>query len=124
MADAIRAEIGAARLDEICTIEQAARPFLDQMERTGLPFDWEGWRAELEGIEADRRQTLGRLAALTGGGQGTLFDEVVEPNWNPASDMQVRQILNHWAETEVRAWTERRHGTPREDPLDVRRVDR
>ncbi len=113
VADAIRTEIGAARLDEICAIEQAARPFLDQMERTGLPFDWSGWKRELDGIETDRRQTLGRLAALTGGGQGTLFDEVVEPNWNPASDMQVRQVLNQWAESEVRAWAERRHGTPR-----------
>lgn len=113
VADAIRSEISDAGLEEICRIEQTARPFLDQMERTGLPFDWDGWKTELEGIEADRRQTLGRLAMLTGGGQGTLFDEVVEPSWNPASDMQVRQILNQWAETEVRAWTERRHGTPR-----------
>ncbi|MDH3248833.1 MAG: DNA polymerase, partial [Acidimicrobiia bacterium] len=113
VADAVRAEIGSARLDEICAVEQAARPFLDRMERTGLPFDWDGWKTELEAIDTDRRQTLGRLALLTGGGQGTLFDEVVEPNWNPASDMQVRQILNQWAETEVRAWTERRHGSPR-----------
>ncbi len=113
VADAIRGAISAARLEEICSIEQAARPFLDQMERSGLPFDWEGWKTELEGIEADRRQTLGRLATLTGGGQGTLFDEVVEPNWNPASDMQVRQVLNQWAEPEVRAWMERRHGTAR-----------
>jgi DNA polymerase I-like protein with 3'-5' exonuclease and polymerase domains len=113
VADAIRSEISEARLDEICEIEQAARPFLDQMERTGLPFDWDGWKTELEVIEADRRQTFGKLAMLTGGGQGTLFDEVVEPNWNPASDPQVRQVLNQWAEPEVRAWTERRHGTAR-----------
>ena len=113
VADAIRAEIDAARLDEICAIEQSARPFLDQMERTGLPFDWDGWRNELDGIEADRRQTLGRLAMMTGGGQGTLFDEVVEPSWNPASDQQVRQILNQWAEREVLAWTERRNGAAR-----------
>ena len=52
VADAIRDEIEAARLEEICRIEQAARPFLDQMERTGLPFDWDGWRTELEGVEA------------------------------------------------------------------------
>ncbi len=113
VADAIRKEITAARLAEICAIEQEARPFLDQMERTGLPFDWDGWKTELEQVDADRRQTLGRLATLTGGGQGTLFDEVVEPSWNPGSDMQVRQALNQWAEAEVRTWAGRRHGTPR-----------
>ncbi len=113
VADAIRSEIEAARLTEICRIEQEARPFLDQMERTGIPFDWAGWKSELELIEAQHRTAVGRLAALTGGGQGTLFDDVVEPTWNPASDMQVREVLNRWAEQEVRAWTADRHGGAR-----------
>ncbi len=113
VADAIRAEIAAARLEEICQIEQAARPFLDQMERTGLPFDWSGWKRELTEIDRQRRESLGRLAQLTGGGQGTLFDEIVEPNWNPASDNHVRRTLNRWAEAEVQMWTEAREGSPR-----------
>ncbi|MGI9598889.1 MAG: hypothetical protein ACR2QK_22185, partial [Acidimicrobiales bacterium] len=111
--DAIRAELDRAGLEEICEIEMAARPVLDQMERTGLPFDWDGWQAELAAIEKQNRTTIGRLADLTGGGQGTLFDDITEPTWNPASDRQVRQALNRWAEDRVLAWTDLRHGTAR-----------
>ncbi len=113
VADAIRSEVERARLTLICDIEQAARPFLDRMERTGLGFDWDGWKVELETIQSQHRASIGRLAELTGGGQGTLFDEVVEPSWNPGSDPQVRAALNQWAETEVRAWTLSRHGVSR-----------
>ncbi len=111
--DAIRAQLEATGLERICEIENRARPFLDQMERSGLPFDWPGWQAELDQIEQQHRVALGRLADLTGGGQGTLFDEIVEPTWNPASDVQVRKALNEWAESAVRAWTKNRHGRPR-----------
>lgn len=113
VADAIRSELDKARLTQICVIEQDARPFLDQMERTGLPFDWGGWQSELEQIGQQHREAIGRLAQLTGGGQGTLFDNIVEPTWNPASDMQVREVLNTWSEPEVRAWTSDRFGTAR-----------
>ena len=113
VADEIRKEMTKSRLEAICEIEQAARPFLDQMERTGLPFDWQGWQSELELIASQHRTAIGRLAALTGGGQGTLFDEVVEPTWNPASDMQVREILNQWAEVRVRTWALERDGVSR-----------
>jgi DNA polymerase I-like protein with 3'-5' exonuclease and polymerase domains len=113
VADSIRAEIRRAGLERICDIELAARPFLDQMERTGLPFDWKGWQEELERIEQQNREVVGELAELTGGGQGTLFDNIVEPNWNPASDRQVRQALNRWAEHEVLAWTAHRLGQAR-----------
>lgn len=109
VADAIRAEITKVGLDQICEIEMAARPFLDRMERTGLPFDRNGWEAELEAMEQRHRATVGRLASLTGGGQGTLFDDVVEPTWNPASDHQVRAALNQWNEQRVLAWTLLRH---------------
>lgn len=111
--DAIRAELKQAGLERICEIENAARPFLDQMERSGLPFDWAGWEAELVDIETQHRQALGRLADLTGGGQGTLFDDIVEPAWNPASDVQVRRALNDWSEEQVRAWTKNRTGSAR-----------
>ncbi len=113
VADAIRTELADAGLEEICEIELAARPFLDQMERSGLPFNWEGWQAELTTIERNKRDVIGHLAALTGGGQGTLFDDVVEPTWNPASDQQVRQALNRWANDKVLAWTKLRHGQAR-----------
>ncbi|MEM7093042.1 MAG: DNA polymerase [Actinomycetota bacterium] len=106
--DVIRSQVQEAGLETICEIELAARPFLDRMERTGLPFDWPGWRAELDRMEGQHREVVGRLALLTGGGQGSLFDDITEPNWNPASDRQVRQALNRWSEPEVRAWTARR----------------
>lgn len=113
VADEIRTQLRDAGLEQICDIEMRARPFLDQMERSGLPFDWAGWQGELTRIEAGNRDVVGRLATLTGGGQGTLFDDVVEPSWNPASDRQVRHALNQWAEDEVRTWTGHRHGRAR-----------
>ncbi|MDH4117818.1 MAG: DNA polymerase [Acidimicrobiia bacterium] len=113
VSDRIRVEIERARLSEICEIEQGARPFLDRMERTGLPFDHEGWKIELAQIEAQHRASIGKLAGLTGGGQGTLFDDVVEPTWNPASDAQVREALNRWAAPQVRMWAKTREGAER-----------
>jgi len=111
--DAIRAAVTEAGLDTICAIELGARPFLDRMERTGLPVQWEGWQAELTRMATQQRETVGRLAELTGGGQGTLFDDVVEPTWNPASDRQLREMLNRWSEPNVLAWTEQGKGQRR-----------
>ncbi len=113
VSDAIRTELKEAGLEQICEIEILARPFLDQMERSGLGFDWDGWKAELDLIKTQNREVVGRLASLTGGGQGTLFDELVEPTWNPGSERQVRDALNHWSQEQVLAWTELRHGQPR-----------
>lgn len=114
VADAIRDEIETAGLGAICAIEMAARPFLDQMERTGLPFDWPSWQAELDDLESQQRAVIGRLSDLTGGGQGSLFDEIVEPTWNPASDKQVRAELNRHAADKVAAYMTRRFGAARE----------
>lgn len=111
--DAIRSEIKSAGLETICEIEMRARPFLDQMERSGLPFDWEGWQTELGRIETQNRKVVGQLADQTGGGQGTLFDDVVEPSWNPNSDRQVKAALNRWSESRVLAWSKLRNGEPR-----------
>lgn len=113
VADEIRTELHEAGLDQISDIEMCARPFLDQMERSGLPFDWAGWQRELTQIEGKHRDVVGRLATLTGGGQGTLFDDVVEPSWNPGSDRQVRYALNEWSEEAVLSWTAHRHGRAR-----------
>jgi DNA polymerase I-like protein with 3'-5' exonuclease and polymerase domains len=113
VSDAIRAELKEAGLEQICEIEILARPFLDQMQRSGLGFDWDGWKVELDLIKTQNREVVGQLASLTGGGQGTLFDEVVEPTWNPASERQVRDTLNQWSREHVLNWTELRHGQPR-----------
>ncbi len=111
--DRLRRELAAAGLETVCEIEQAARPFLDQMQRTGLPFDWPGWRAELDQLEHQRGEVLTRLAMMTGGGQASLFEPTVQPTWNPASDAQVREALNRWAADDVRAWTALRFGQAR-----------
>ncbi|MDH4362864.1 MAG: DNA polymerase [Acidimicrobiia bacterium] len=111
--DALRAELAAADLEQIAAIENEARPFLDRMMRTGLPFDWAGWQTELRSIERANRAVLGTLSALTGGGQGTLFDDVTEPSWNPASDRQVKEALNRWSRAEVERFTRERYGAPR-----------
>ena len=111
--DHIRSAVAAADLEAVCEIEQAARPFLDRMQRSGLPFDWPGWRAELDQLEVKRGEVLTRLAMLTGGGQASLFEPTVEPTWNPASDPQVRDALNRWAPDEVGAWTTLRFGRSR-----------
>lgn len=121
VADVLRERLRAVGLERVAGLEMGARPFLDRMERAGLPFDWEGWAAELEDIAGRRRTALGRLAELTGGGQGSLFDEVVEPTWNPGSDRQVRGALNRHAREHVRRWTRERHGIERDlddaDPM-------
>ncbi len=113
VSDAIRAEVATAGLEQITEIELAARPFLDQMERSGLPFDWPGWSNELDQVAVKKSEVIGRLAMLTGGGQGSLFDELIEPTWNPGSDKQVRVALNQWAEARVLEWTAGRHGRAR-----------
>ena len=111
--DRLRAEVDAADLRRICAVEMAARPFLDQMERTGLPFDTAGWQGELQQIRKRQRATLSHLASLTGGGQGSLFDDATEPSWNPASDAQVKRALNRWSSDEVHAWSMNRFGEAR-----------
>ncbi|MFN3216846.1 MAG: DNA polymerase [Acidimicrobiales bacterium] len=121
VADVLRERLAAVGLERVAELEMGARPFLDRMERTGLPFDWDGWSAELDDIARRRRDALGRLAELTGGGQGSLFDEVVEPTWNPGSDRHVRAALNRHARDHVHRWTRERHGVERDlddaDPM-------
>ena len=121
VADHIRSELRKSGLDRVCELEQRARPFLDHMERAGLPFDWAGWEAELSSIADQRDAVLGRIAELTGGGQGTLFSEHLEPSWNPGSEPQTKAALNQYASERVRAWALRTHGRERllidADPL-------
>ena len=105
VSERLRARLEDAGLDEVCRLEQAARPFLDRMERAGLPFDADGWDAELSGLEVRRVEVLTRLAELTGGGQAELFGAGLEPSWNPDSEQQAREVLNRCAPEWVEAWT-------------------
>lgn len=113
VSEVLRAELAEAGLDEVCRLEQAARPFLDRMERAGLPFDVDGWEAELSQLAVRRTEVLTRLAELTGGGQADLFSESLQPNWNPDSELQAREVLNRFAAGHVQAWTTTTEGRPR-----------
>jgi hypothetical protein len=121
VADVIGERITSLGLERVCELEMRARPFLDHMERSGLPFDWTGWHGQLDHIERLRTETLTQLAELTGGGQGTLFSPDVEPSWNPGSESQTKDVLNRFAEAEVLRWTEIHTGERRllapTDPL-------
>ena len=103
----LRRELADAGLSTVADLEMGARPFLDRMQRSGIPVDWEAWRTELDQLEADRRTALTRLAELTGGGQGTLFSDDLEPAWNPLSERDLRDQMNQHQPERVRAWSRR-----------------
>ena len=109
----LRERLAEAGLKEVCRLEQDARPFLDRMERAGLPFDVQGWEAELAELASRRVEVLTHLAELTGGGQGDLFGGGLEPSWNPDSEQQARGVLNRFAADEVEAWTTKTDGHAR-----------
>jgi DNA polymerase I-like protein with 3'-5' exonuclease and polymerase domains len=109
----LRRELVTAGLTEVADLEMSARPFLERMERNGIPVDWPAWRAELEGIDAASRAALTRMAELTGGGQASLFSSDLEPSWNPLSERDLREQLNQRHPDRVRAWSRRVLGTER-----------
>ena len=121
VADVIARQIDERGLDRVCELEQRARPFLDRMERVGLPFDWNGWNGQLDEIDAARAATLTHIAELTGGGQGSLFSTDLEPSWNPGSESQTKEMLNRFSTDEVLRWTHHHIGERRlllpTDPL-------
>ena len=121
--DALRHQVDRHGLAVVAELEMAARPFLDHLQRAGLPFDATGYAAHLEERRRSRTAGLTRLAELTGGGQANLFSPDVEPVWNPASEPQAKLALNRWSSAEVEARFTRRDGRPRllgeGDPLDA-----
>lgn len=120
----LRAELDAAGLTAVAELEMGARPLLDRMQRVGLGVDWDGWNGELRRLEDRRRSALTALAELTGGGQGSLFDDEVEPAWNPLSERDLRQQLNEHSADSVRVWTARFAGGERLlEPTDSMRRD-
>ncbi|MEZ5282171.1 MAG: DNA polymerase [Acidimicrobiales bacterium] len=124
VAEVIASKIDAAGLGEVCRLEQAARPFLDSMERAGLPFDWQGWNGHLEHVEQQLQSVLSRIAEVTGGGQASLFSDTLEPSWNPGSESQTKEALNRYSAAEVRRWAEIHTGEARLlKPTDPLRAD-
>lgn len=106
VAEHIDSLVDAAGLTTAVDLEQAARPFILEMTKRGLPFQMERWRSEVlaeheVGIADARKE----LASLTGSGDVGLFGESEDPTWNPDSDAQAREALNTWAEEAVKAFT-------------------
>ena len=124
VSDELKARITDARLDVVCALEMRARPFLDHMQRVGLPFDWSGWADQIELMRNRRIEVVSHLAELTGGGQASLFSEHLEPTWNPASERQSKEVLNAHATEFVLAWTRTVTGEERMlAPTDPLRAD-
>jgi DNA polymerase I-like protein with 3'-5' exonuclease and polymerase domains len=124
VADALQQRLARHGLAEVAALEMAARPFLDHLQRSGLPFDAAGYTAYLDGRRRARAGCLTELAELTGGGQGNLFGPEIEPAWNPGSEQQAKAALNRWAAGSVRALFARREGGAGRlladaDPLDA-----
>lgn len=90
-------------LSRACELEQEARPFLDRMERYGIPIDWEGWTAYLANLQGELDTALDRLAQLTGGGQPDIFSGLERPFWNPDSTDDVKRIFNETETARVNA---------------------
>lgn len=98
-------ELTDAGLMDAFDLEVGAQPFIDNMTQNGVPFDVEGWLTFLETKKVDADAQLVKLAALTGGGQATLFDPRERPTWNVNSDQEVKRVLNTYARDEVLAFT-------------------
>lgn len=113
VADEISQQVTAAGLEQVCELEQGARPFLEQMRAAGLPLDSDGWERELEAARQHRDEVLARLAQLTGGGQANLFGGALEPSFNPNSEPQMRDVLNFHAAEAVAAYTRSAFGVER-----------
>jgi DNA polymerase I-like protein with 3'-5' exonuclease and polymerase domains len=105
--DALIGRIAEAGLVDKVADVMRGRPFLDLMERAGMPFDWAAWCDYLNGLKVEAEKLLGELAELTGGGQGNLFSEFATPSWKPNSADDVRDVLNRFCPDEVRAYFER-----------------
>lgn len=87
-------------------LEVAARPFILEMTRRGIPFDQKSWQEKvLSSHQEGKQEALRLLADLTGGSEITLFGESDGPTWNPDSDPAVRTALNEWATAAVKKFT-------------------
>lgn len=120
--DVLRRLLDEEGLTPVADLEMAARPWLGELERRGAPCDRDGLERLRRGLAGAREAVRSTLAEVTGGGQGSLFSEHVEPTWDPASAAEARAALNRFARPDVEACFARREGAPRlltaEDRLD------
>jgi DNA polymerase I-like protein with 3'-5' exonuclease and polymerase domains len=132
VADWVRTNVAAAGVDEAVELENGARPFINAMMITGVPFDLDGYlAAEIGAKQATVTTLLTELAEMTEvrtevpKSQLSLFASLPAepetptmpttpvPAWNPNSKPELIATLNRWAEDEVRAYTAKVYGTPR-----------
>lgn len=110
---ALREQVAKLSLTAACSLEQRARPFLDAMQRHGIPIDWDGWKHELDAMQGELDESLASLADLTGGGQADIFSMMEKPAWKPDSTADVKRILNQWEAERVHAYFTRTAGEAR-----------
>lgn len=113
VADRIEDRLRQAGLHPVAELEMAARPLLDHLTRRGFPFDATGYRRFLADEQRALEACASEVAELSGGGQGNLFSDEVEPTWNPASESQAKVALNRWSGPLVRAFFAQGTGSAR-----------
>lgn len=91
LGDALSVVLDDEGLHEVFTIECGARAFLLGMTIHGLPFDEEGWMAEVAASKQKALELENQLAELTGG-QMDLFGARML-SYNPGSPDDVRKLL-------------------------------
>jgi DNA polymerase I-like protein with 3'-5' exonuclease and polymerase domains len=102
VAEHLDALVLQAGLETPVALEQAARPFILDMMRHGIPFDQQRWDAEvLSAHQVGKAEALAELARLTGGGDTMLFEATLVPSWNPDSDRSTREAFNTYAKDAV-----------------------
>lgn len=111
--DVLRDRLGEAALERALELELRARPFLDRMERHGIPIDFEAWKAYLDSISERQGELLDRVAELTGGGQPNIFTGWQVPLWNAGSSDQLKAKLNEFDGDRVRRYFAEKEGSPR-----------
>lgn len=101
LADVLMPMAQEAGILETVDLGRRARPFRSWMEKAGIAFDVDAWREYLAGLQPKFDEIEATLAALTGGGQATLFDPIERPTWKPSSPDDVKRVLNTYANSEV-----------------------
>lgn len=106
--------------------DQAGRPFILSMMMNGFPFAADDWNRESVDVHREAlTASLKLITEITGGGEMTLFGETETPTWDVNSDKDLRQALNHWAASAVRA----QHGgnllgaADRVDKMTLKQID-
>ncbi|WP_202638698.1 DNA polymerase [Bailinhaonella thermotolerans] len=109
LGDALAGELDRQGLAGVASLESQARPFLQSMRVHGIAFSERTWRKELAGYRRRAEELRHQMAALTGGGQMSLFSDHTALSWKPESPNDVRKVLNTRCAKLVKAYLAQRH---------------